>query len=270
MARLEKEWNNFKLSAENTNTKFTAMEKRVKDLIKEKQTLENKLQEINDKMHYAQAMKSEEEWQEMDESYEECISPLSTDSKGSFVLSPDLIKARCQPSTGCEERVCRLDENSPKVKRRALDTKLHKRDDDERRKSKGAKHQRKLWNFPESDNDKLCGYSVQVEICDCEILDQESQHVCKDKLCVYTSEDEIRGYEELNPESPPKHIEKANVCSLNGSESDKCRVKRDSPKMEWESRKADKNNEKPRMYDLKYETRDTEILNREAQQTYNE
>lgn len=49
MARLEKEWDNFKLSAEMTTSKFIAMERRVKDLNKEKQILEQKLQDINDK-----------------------------------------------------------------------------------------------------------------------------------------------------------------------------------------------------------------------------
>uniref|UniRef100_A0A1A9VB82 Uncharacterized protein n=1 Tax=Glossina austeni TaxID=7395 RepID=A0A1A9VB82_GLOAU len=289
VARLEKEWDNFKLSAEMTTSKFIAMERRVKDLIKEKQILEQKLRDINDKMRQVQVTNNEEEWQEIDDSYAECVSSCSQDSEDSFVVSPNTIKLRHQPSIFCEERPRRhVDGNKMKAKRRkrddgdpqtaaseehlllylncknprAKDRKSQQKAGEcsfvrERcRRSKGARKQRKLsWDLRDTDNEKECVSPSAGEICDCEQF-----------LSQRTNSDEKSG-------------------------SEKCLVKKNDSTMEWESRRNDNDNDNDSERAYGYarkdetcdgelakacvsppndETCDCEIVIRKSQQIYNE
>ncbi|KAI9579835.1 hypothetical protein GQX74_000623 [Glossina fuscipes] len=260
VARLEKQWDNFKLSADVTASKFIAMERRVKDLIKEKQILEQKLQDINDKMRCAQVMNSEEEWQEMDDSYDECVSTFSQESEGSFLLSPNTNKIKCQPSP---QTAAAFDQHlllcfNCKTQRAKDGKSQHKAGEERSKRSKGAGNQRRLsWDLRDTENEKECASPSADEICDYEELNYLSQRTNSD-------------------EKP---------------ELEKCLAKRVGSRMEWESRQNDNDNDndseeaceyarKDETYDCEVakacvsppndEIYDCEIVNRKSQHIYNE
>uniref|UniRef100_A0A1A9ZHL2 UBP-type domain-containing protein n=1 Tax=Glossina pallidipes TaxID=7398 RepID=A0A1A9ZHL2_GLOPL len=196
-------------------------------------------------MRHVQVMNTEEEWQEMDESYEECVSPFSQDSEGSFVLSPNTIKVRCQPSpqTADVEEHLLLCLNCRKPR------------------AKGGKLQHKA-------GEKVSAYSVKIETCGCEILSEESQNIYNElekKECVSPSADEIYDREELNCLSQRRNSDEK-------AESQKNLVKKDDSTMEWESRQNGNDNDSENLCveHLKDDECDGEILKGESQQAYNE
>uniref|UniRef100_A0A1B0G7Z2 UBP-type domain-containing protein n=1 Tax=Glossina morsitans morsitans TaxID=37546 RepID=A0A1B0G7Z2_GLOMM len=245
-----------------TTSKFIAMERRVKDLIKEKQILEQKLQDINDKMRRVQLMNNEEEWQEMDESYEECVSPFSQDSEGSFVLSPNTIKVRCQPRKSESEKCLAKKDDS------AIEWESRQNDNDN--DSEGACGYARKDETCECDLAKACVSPPNDEICDCEIVTRKSQQIYNENLCVaHLKDDECDG-EILNGKSQQadngKHgvyPVKSQICS-NETKIDARGVERELRQTQKEETSACRVTTKPCEYDTKTHKRGSEAEMRQA------